>query len=102
MPGIGSTSLMLHARQTRYELIDVPQHIIQQGNNRQPTFFADEDYQLYLECPADAAKHQACDIHPYVLMTNHVHLPGDSTSAAGCFQADAVRGAEGGLRPGNG
>jgi putative transposase len=28
-------------------------------------FFADEDYQFYLECLADAAKRQACDIHAY-------------------------------------
>jgi putative transposase len=25
-------------------LVDVPQHIIQRGNNRQATFFAEEDY----------------------------------------------------------
>lgn len=58
----------------RYELTDIAQHVIQRGNNRQPCFFADEDYHLYLECLADAAKRFACNIHAYVLMTNHVHL----------------------------
>ena len=35
---------------------DVPQHIIQRVNNRQATFFADEDYRFYLDCLSDAAR----------------------------------------------
>ena len=61
-------------RLLRYELTGIAQHVIQRGNNRQPCFFADEDYHRYLECLADAARRWACDIHAYVLMTNHVHL----------------------------
>jgi len=34
----------------------VPQHIIQRGNNRQATFFAEEDYRFYLDCLLDAAR----------------------------------------------
>jgi len=52
----------------------VPVHIIQRGNNRQACFYADEDYQLYLEWLQDYALAANCAIHAYVLMTNHVHL----------------------------
>ena|SRR5690625_2463899 len=61
-------------RQSRYPLPDVPQHVIQRGNNRQPVFFAEEDYQGYLEALKQAADRHQCDVHAYVLMTNHVHL----------------------------
>jgi len=52
----------------------VPCHIIQRGNNRDATFFAEQDYQFYLECLSDAIGKYHVDIHSYVLMTNHVHL----------------------------
>jgi putative transposase len=52
----------------------VPVHIIQRGNNRQPCFFADEDYRRYLDWLAEYAIKTRCRIHAYVLMTNHVHL----------------------------
>jgi len=61
-------------RPPRYELSGVPQHVIQRGNNRQATFFADEDYQAYLNWLSEAAVAHGCAIHAYVLMTNHVHL----------------------------
>ncbi len=49
-------------------------HIIQRGNNRQPCFFADDDYRFYLDCLEDAATRYGAKVHAYVLMTNHVHL----------------------------
>ncbi len=61
-------------RRSRLNLIEVPQHLIQRGNNRQATFFAEDDYRRYLEWLADAAAKYECRIHAYVLMTNHVHL----------------------------
>jgi putative transposase len=61
-------------RQPRYPLPDIPQHVIQRGNNRQPVFFADDDYCFYLACLQRAAEQHACAVHAYVLMTNHVHL----------------------------
>lgn len=61
-------------RQPRYHLAGVPQHVIQRGNNRQPVFFADADYDCYLEYLKEASDKHQCDIHAYVLMTNHVHL----------------------------
>lgn len=61
-------------RQPRYGLVGVPQHIIQRGNNRQPTFFAQEDYRHYLDCLREACACHQCQVHAYVLMVNHVHL----------------------------
>ncbi|PKO54324.1 MAG: transposase [Betaproteobacteria bacterium HGW-Betaproteobacteria-2] len=62
------------ARKPRLNVAGNPQHVIQRGNNRQVTFFAEEDYQFYLGCLTEAAQKYANDIHAYVLMTNHVHL----------------------------
>jgi len=61
-------------RPRRYELADVPQHVVQRGNNRQQTFFEAADYQRYLDWLREAACRHQCDIHAYVLMPNHVHL----------------------------
>ncbi len=62
------------ARRARLIFAGVPQHIIQRGNNRQATFFAEEDYRCYLDWLHEAAKKYGCRIYAYVLMTNHVHL----------------------------
>lgn len=61
-------------RRPRLQLPGVPQHIIQRGNNRQACFYAEEDYRFYLEWLAEYAKKNGCQVHAYVLMTNHVHL----------------------------
>lgn len=42
------------ARRPRLRTAGVPQHVIQRGNNRQATFFAEEDYGLYLDGQAIA------------------------------------------------
>jgi putative transposase len=47
---------------------------IVRGNNRSPIFYAGEDYQLYLKKLKQACENHECDLHAYVLMTNHVHL----------------------------
>ena len=62
------------ARKPRFGLSAVPQHVIQRGNNREPCFFSEADYQFYLEYIRDAAERYQCAVHAYVLMTNHVHL----------------------------
>ena len=36
-------------RRARIALPNVPVHLIQRGNNRQPCFFVDEDYLRYLD-----------------------------------------------------
>lgn len=49
-------------------------HMVQRGINREPCFFADEDYHCYLHWLQKSAADWDCAIHAYVLMTNHVHL----------------------------
>lgn len=61
-------------RKPRFILPGYPQHVIQRGNNRKPCFFADADYRRYLDDLAAAAVKYQCQIHAYVLMTNHAHL----------------------------
>lgn len=61
-------------RRPRIKLAGIPQHVVQRGINREPCFFADEDYHCYLHWLEKAAGDWHCAIHAYVLMTNHVHL----------------------------
>src|SRR5690242_10953001 len=62
------------ARYPRLDLPDVPQHIVQRGNNRGACFFCDGHRRLYLDLLGEAAAATGVAIHAYVLMTNHVHL----------------------------
>lgn len=76
-------------RKPRFFLPGVPVHIVQRGHSRQPVFFADEDYQAYLKWLREAAERYHCDVHAYVLMTNHVHLlltPREAQSASRTLQ----------------
>ena len=61
-------------RKPRFNLIGIPQHVIQRGNNREPCFFTEQDYRRYLDDLLEVAKKYRCRIHAYVLMTNHVHI----------------------------
>lgn len=62
------------ARLPRFAIPGQSQHVIQRGNNRDVIFVADEDYHFYLEKLKIACQKFQCEIHAYVLMTNHVHL----------------------------
>ena len=55
------------AHRARLLFAGVPQHIIQRGNNRQATFFAEEDYRSYLDWLLEAGKKYDCRIYAYVL-----------------------------------
>lgn len=61
-------------RKPRFNLVGIPQHVIQRGNNREACFYAEEDYQRYLDDLRESTVKFDCRIHAYVLMTNHVHL----------------------------
>ncbi len=61
-------------RKPRFILPGFPQHVIQRGNNREPCFLSEIDYRRYLEDLHISAEKYHCQIHAYVLMTNHVHL----------------------------
>lgn len=62
------------ARLPRFNIVGQPQHVIVRGNNREPIFYCDADYLFYLEKLQQACKKHHCNLHAYVLMTNHVHL----------------------------
>jgi len=49
-------------------------HVIVRGNQRQKTFFADRDYQAYLERLAKYRERYGVGVYAYCLMPNHVHL----------------------------
>ncbi len=61
-------------RRSRITLAGVPLHLIQRGNNKQACFFATEDDKRYLKWLCECADESRCEIHAYMLMTNHVHL----------------------------
>lgn len=62
------------ARLPRFVIPGQPQHVIVRGNNRAEIFCAEEDYQFYLEKLKLACDKHRCQLHAYVLMTNHVHM----------------------------
>ncbi len=62
------------ARLPRFVIPGQPQHVIVRGNNREAIFYAEADYQFYLDRLKQACEKHQCDLHAYVLMTNHVHL----------------------------
>jgi putative transposase len=68
-------------RQPRIELPGVPLHIVQRGVDRRACFNRASNYWRYLDDLAVASRAQGCDIHAYVLMTNHVHLLATPSSA---------------------
>ena len=61
-------------RRPRIDLPHVTQHVVQRGNDRRPCFFTEADYERYRCDLREIALHESCEIHAYVLMTNHVHL----------------------------
>ena len=61
-------------RRARLAQGGIPWRIIQRGNNRSACFYCDADYILYLDTLFEQAKAFDCEIHAYVLMTNHTHL----------------------------
>jgi putative transposase len=61
-------------RRPRIHLAGMPMHLVQRGINREPCFFAEEDYHCYLHWLQKSAADWSCAIHAYVLMSNHVHL----------------------------
>ena len=53
---------------------DAVYHITNRGVNRQPIFFAEEDYQRFLNYLEQIHRRMDIMIHAFCLMTNHYHL----------------------------
>ena len=62
------------ARMPRLNVLGIPQHIIQRGNNRQPCFGSEQDFAAYAHWLKEGAEKYQVAIHAWVFMTNHVHL----------------------------
>jgi putative transposase len=72
---------------------DLPHHVTQRDNRREPVFFAADDYRLYRRLVAAAARRAGADVRAYCLMPNHVHLiviPADADGLRATF-AEAHR-----------
>lgn len=61
-------------RRPRVVVVGQPHHIIQRGNNKQNIFNMEKDYNFFLKKLEQSSIEHHCDIHAYVLMTNHTHL----------------------------
>jgi len=61
-------------RVPRLDVPGFPVHVVQRGNNRQACFFEDSDRTYFLYALREACRDRQCQLHAYVLMTNHVHL----------------------------
>lgn len=62
------------ARLARLVIPDLPYHVTQRGNRRQPTFFEDGDFALYRDLLAEGARRAGASVWAYCLMPNHVHV----------------------------
>jgi len=63
----------------------VPHHVVQRGNRRQPVFFSSADYKAYLRLMATWCGQERVEVWAYCLMPNHVHLvavPGNEQGLA--------------------
>ncbi len=61
-------------RIARLVVPNIPHHITQRGNRRQPTFFSDADFHLYKKLLAECCAKAGTKIMAWCLMPNHVHL----------------------------
>lgn len=58
----------------RCVVAQVPHHVTQRGNRREPVFFSDSDRRFYLSMLQAYAGRHGVEIVAYCLMPNHVHL----------------------------
>ncbi|HEV2745968.1 MAG TPA: transposase [Allosphingosinicella sp.] len=61
-------------RTARTVLPGMPHHVTQRGNRRQPTFFSEADYALYLGLLRYWCAKAGTKVWAWCLMPNHVHL----------------------------
>jgi putative transposase len=62
------------ARLSRITVPDLPHHVTQRGNRRQPLFLGDDDYALYRDLMAERLRANGVTCLAWCLMPNHVHL----------------------------
>ena len=62
------------ARLARIAVPELPYHVTQRGNRRQPVFFREADYRTYLALLQEESQRWQLRVWAYCLMTNHIHL----------------------------
>lgn len=75
------------ARWARVVVPSVPHHVTQRGTRRQPVFFRDDDYRVYLQLLREWCDKEAVAVWAYCLMPNHVHLIAVPETEAGLARA---------------
>jgi len=75
------------ARIARVVAVDVPHHVVQRGNRRQPVFFSTADYKAYLRLMSVWCGQERVETWAYCLMPNHVHLIAVPASERGLSRA---------------
>ena len=73
-PGVGFGSVAVMSRIARVVVADVPCHITHRGNRREPVFFEEADWPVYLSLLGRYCAEHRLDIRAWCAMTNHVHL----------------------------
>jgi len=53
---------------------NIPQHVVQRGNDRQVCFTCDDDLKAYANWLYEGSEKYQVHVHAWVFMTNHVHL----------------------------
>lgn len=84
-------------RRARMYLPDMPYHLVQRGNNREPCFFEPQNYQVYLDLWESLSKRYGVSVHGYCLMTNHIHFlvtPSDKWSISNTMKVVGSRYAQ--------
>jgi putative transposase len=71
------------ARIARVVVPDLPHHVTQRGNRREPVFFRADDYRPYQRLVAAAARRAGAAVWAYCLIPNHVHLIGTPADVEG-------------------
>ncbi len=61
-------------RISRIVIPDLPHHIVQRGNRKEPIFFTDSDQRLYLRLLRERCTITGVRCLAWCLMSNHVHL----------------------------
>ncbi len=82
------------ARLPRIVIPNQPLHIMHRGNNRQDIFESEEDMVRIKEDIAVSLSKTKCQLHAYVIMSNHLHLlitPQDKSQLASFMQSMANR-----------
>ena len=71
------------ARLARVVVPNIPYHVTQRGNRRQPVFFSDADKKKYLEILKEEMVKNRVEIGAWCLMGNHVHFVAVPSSLEG-------------------